>query len=124
MSVVNCKVQYIRPKYNNLKEWIDDTNNIYIARAGVVFIENTRFPLQSSKFANPYKIGKDGSREEVIIKYKNYITEKLKNENMLSELLDMKGKNLGCWCYPAMCHGNILLELIDTYTEINDTGKI
>lgn len=117
MSVVNCKVQYIRPKYNNLKEWIDDSNNIYIARAGVVFIENTRFPTQSSKFANPYKIGKDGSREEVIIKYRNYITEKIKNDkNMLNELLSMKGKNLGCWCYPDMCHGNILLELIDMYS--------
>ena len=62
MSIVNCKVQNIRPNYNNLEEWMNDTNNIYIARAGVVFINDKRFPIQSSKFANPYKIGKDGSR--------------------------------------------------------------
>ena len=24
MSVVNCKVKYIRPEYNNLKEWMND----------------------------------------------------------------------------------------------------
>lgn len=118
MSIVNCKVQNIRPNYNNLEEWMNDTNNIYIARAGVVFINDKRFPIQSSKFANPYKIGKDGSREEVIAKYKKYITEKLENDDLLiSELLLLKGKNLGCWCYPEMCHGNILLELIDKYSN-------
>ena len=69
MSVVNCKVQYIRPKYNNLKEWMNDPNNIYIGR-GVVFIDKKRFPAQASKFANPYKVGKHRTREEVINKYK------------------------------------------------------
>jgi len=45
MSVVNCKVKYIRPKYNNLKEWFDDyENNYYIGRAGIVFINKERFP--------------------------------------------------------------------------------
>jgi hypothetical protein len=47
MSVVNCKVQYIRPKYNNLKEWMNDPNNIYIGRGGVVFIDKKRFPAQA-----------------------------------------------------------------------------
>ena len=30
MSVVNCKVKYIRPIYHNLKEWIEDENNILL----------------------------------------------------------------------------------------------
>ena len=51
MSVVNCKVKYIRPQYKNLQEWMDDTNNIYVARAGVVFIDKQRFPKCSSNFA-------------------------------------------------------------------------
>jgi len=114
MSVVNCKVKNIRPKYNNLKEWIDDTNNVYIGRQGVVFIDGKRFPPYSSNFANPCKIGKDGTREEVLIKYKNYITERLENDkSLMAELVSLKGKNLGCWCNPEMCHGNILLELIN-----------
>ena len=29
----------------------------------------------------------------------------------------MKGKNLGCWCNPEPCHGDVLLELIDLYTK-------
>ena len=117
MSIVNCKVQYIRPTYDNLKEWMDNENNIYIGRKGVVFIDKNRFPKNSSNFANPYKIGKDGTREEVLFKYKNYILNKLENnKDLVSELLLLKGKNLGCWCYPEICHGNILLELIDKYS--------
>ena len=125
MSVVNCKVKYIRPKYNNLKEWMNDPNNVYIGRAGVVFITNEetgnkeRFPKSSSEFANPFKVGKDGTREEVIEKYKNYITKKLEEDILLQEeLLKMKSKHLGCWCAPEPCHGNILLELLsDTNFE-------
>jgi hypothetical protein len=119
MSIVNCKVKNIRPKYNNLKEWMNDKNNVYIARGGVMFIENKRFPSESSVFANPYKIGNDGTREEVIIKYRKYIIKKIEdNEELKNELLELKGKNLGCWCYPEMFHGNVLLELIDIYSVL------
>ena len=117
MSVVNCKVKFIRPKYNNLEEWMNDENNIYIGRKGVVFIDNIRFPQNSSNFANPYKIGKDGTREEILLKYKNYIVNKLNNnKDLVIELLSLKGKKLGCWCCPEMCHGDILLDLIDAYS--------
>ena len=36
---VNCKVKFIRPQYKNLKEWVENENNVYIGRAGVVFID-------------------------------------------------------------------------------------
>lgn len=116
MSIVNCKVKYIRPKYNNLQEWITDPKNVYIGRSGVVFIDNERFPKVSSNFANPFKIGKDGTRDEVIEKYKKYIDNRLKNDAKLQqELIGMKNKNLGCWCSPESCHGNVLLQLMEEY---------
>lgn len=116
MSVVNCKVKYIRPEYNNLQDWMNDENNIYIGRRGVVFINKNRFPEKSSNFANPYKIGKDGTREEVLEKYKEYIINKINNNpELMRELNSMKGKKLGCWCFPERCHGNILLELIESH---------
>jgi len=115
MSVINCKVKYIRPQYQNLKEWMEDPNNIYIGRAGVVFIDKERFPKQSSPFHNPFKIGKDGNRNDVIEKYRKYIIQKLDSEPELKlMLLDMKGKNLGCWCMPEACHGDVLLDIINS----------
>ena len=42
--VVNVKVAHIRPKYQNLQEWMQDTaNNVSIGRSGVVFIDKQRF---------------------------------------------------------------------------------
>jgi hypothetical protein len=116
-NVVNCKVKYIRPKYNNLKEWMDDPNNIYIGRGGVVFIDNKRFPSNGSPFSNPFK---DGPLEERIEKYRIYMSKKLKEDDTLVKaLLQLKGKNLGCWCKPEKCHGDVLIELINEYLNLN-----
>lgn len=112
-KVVNCKVSCIRPQYKNLKEWMHDPSNVYIARAGIVFVDKERFPKQSSPFANPYKVNKDGTREEVIEKYRAYILDKLNKDPTLVEALkELKGKNLGCWCAPEPCHGHVLLDIL------------
>ena len=67
-----------------------------------------------SKWGNPFRIGKDGSREDVILKYRNWI---LANSNLMAQLpLELKGKTLGCWCKPNACHGDVLAELADEFT--------
>lgn len=110
-KVVNCKVSHIRPQYTNLEEWMKDENNVYIGRPGIVFINGKRFPPKGSPFANPYKTG---TREEIIEQFKVYIEAKLKNSpELLSELKMLKGKNLGCWCKPEACHGDVLVEIIN-----------
>ena len=115
--VKNVKVKNIRPEFNNLKEWMNNKNNEYIGRKGVVFINKERFPKKDSIWANPFKLNKDGSREEILIKYETYIRDRLNNDNILKDnLLNLKNKNLGCWCYPELCHGNILLKLIEEYS--------
>jgi hypothetical protein len=65
---------------------------------------------RGSKWGNPYKIGVDGTRGEVIEKYRDYI---LNNKELLDDLPELKGKILGCWCSPKRCHGEVLLELIE-----------
>jgi len=62
-----------------------------------------------SKWGNPFKIGVDGTREEVIEKYRNYI----QSSYLLDHIQELKGKTLGCYCKPAACHGDILVELAD-----------
>ena len=119
MEVVNVKVKSIRPKYDNLEKWMKDENNVYIGRRGIVFIKNEngqkeRFPKVDSIWHNPFKIKGDMTREDVILKYKEYIEDKLKNDESLREsLVKLKGKKLGCWCKPEKCHGDVLIELIE-----------
>ena len=64
-----------------------------------------------SKWGNPFQIGKDGTQEEVIEKFRNWI---ITQPNLLKDLHELKGKTLGCWCKPKKCHGDILVELIET----------
>lgn len=61
-------------------------------------------------WGNPFIIGKDGSRSEVIAKYRIYA---LKNKEIMESLPKLKGKVLGCWCKPKACHGDVLIELIN-----------
>ena len=69
-----------------------------------------------SKWGNPFTIGKDGSRDEVIKKYRKWIM--LKNQSRLRESVGkLRGKVLGCWCSPKACHGDILAELADGKKE-------
>ena len=113
--VVNVKVKFIRPEYNNLKEWNNDNKNIYIGRRGIVFIKNKdgkeRYPKENSKWHNPYKVGEKYSRKTSLEKYKEYILDKIKNNPEIYNLKELKGKNLGCWCHPELCHGHVLRDL-------------
>ena len=64
-----------------------------------------------SMWGNPFKIGIDGSRQEVIQKYKEMI---IVNAELIKQIpLELKGKTLGCWCKPYPCHGDVLAELAD-----------
>jgi hypothetical protein len=67
-----------------------------------------------SKWENPFEIGRDGKRSEVLQKYKNYI---LNNKDLLADLDELRGKTLGCWCSPKPCHGDILIKLISQLDE-------
>lgn len=78
--------------------------DIYIGRA------NPRKSLKASKWKNPFTIGKDGAREEVIEKYKEYF---FSHPELVGSVGELKGKVLGCWCKPDACHGDFLAEMAD-----------
>lgn len=66
-----------------------------------------------SKWGNPFSIGKDGTREDVLFKYREWITNG-DGRYLLEDIHELKDKVLGCWCYPNKCHGDILHELSET----------
>ncbi len=86
---------------------------------GVVYIGHRQgqggWHLSESKWANPFPIDRPGkpghgNREEVIAKYRAYLSER---PALLNALPELRGKVLGCWCKPLACHGDVLAELAD-----------
>jgi hypothetical protein len=69
-----------------------------------------------SKWGNPFLIGRDGTREEVVKKYEEYIRSK--PALMLQAKKELAGKNLVCFCSPLKCHGDILLKIANEEDEI------
>ena len=76
---------------------------------------------RATKWGNPFVIGKDGTREECIEKYRQLVAgnaptkreDVLASRKLVAEHVgDLKGKNLACWCpMDGPCHGDVLLEL-------------
>ena len=62
-----------------------------------------------SKWGNPYVIGPDGTREEVIAKYGEHIRT---SKTLMRALPTLSGKVLGCWCPPKPCHGDVLIAIL------------
>ena len=58
---------------------------------------------RGSPWGNPYVIGKDGDRANVI---------RLFEENILPYLnvSALRGKDLVCFCKPSACHGDAILK--------------
>jgi hypothetical protein len=121
-TVVAVNVNKIRPKYNNLREWLQDDNNVYIGRNGRIFItedgEKNIFHYPKSKWHNPYKPSKTLTLDEVLDLYSQYLDEMLMDEANMKEFLQLKGKVLGCWCKPNKCHGDIIISKLNSLINV------
>ena len=63
-----------------------------------------------SKWGNPFTIGRDGTREEVMEKYRKWVPTQ---SQLMASLHELVGKTVGCWCKPKDCHGDILKQLVE-----------
>lgn len=116
--VTNVKVVHIRKLgFDNLEKWCSDSNNVYIGRGGVVFINKIRYPKSNSKWANPYTVKKYGRSGALREYYDN-----LYKSGLVKDIEELRGKTLGCWCVehpytatpgiPIVCHGQILTNIL------------
>lgn len=84
----------------------DNSDAIYIGRP--------------TPFGNPYVIGKDGDRAEVIRKYEADFDHKYNNNAEFRFCIDVlvnyyrKGitKKLSCFCHPLPCHGDVIIRKV------------
>jgi len=78
---------------------------------------------------NPFRIGRDGSRAEVVEKYREWLCEGLRGDNpctaMFADLFDQVSETgeltLICWCAPEECHADVIREfLMEAWRQLND----
>lgn len=65
-----------------------------------------------SRWGNPFQIGKDGTRAEVVEKYRAWLTSK--PFLVAAARRELRGKDLLCFCSPKRCHGDVLLEVANS----------
>lgn len=75
---------------------------------------------RGSDWGNPFKIGPDGNRDEVILKYSEYL---MTRPDLLDRISELEGKHLICYCAPEPCHGDILLSLANIKPPKEEKSK-
>ena len=100
----------------NLETWMNDERNVYVGRAGRIFIgsgANKRiFHYAGSKFANPYKVKPHGeyTTQKSLDLYKKYLV----SSGLINDIEELRGKNLGCFCdQSGECHAKILAKYLE-----------
>jgi hypothetical protein len=94
----------------NLKGHRDDpdfADVVYVGRA----MHRGGWHLQASPLACPWRPGPDLTRADMVVKYRDYL---LGRPDLLALLPDLRGKRLGCWCVPLLCHAMVIAELADS----------
>lgn len=98
-------------KLVNLENVPLDDVDIYIGS------ENESYGLDDSPFMNPFdhaKKGYDGAVEH----YKLYFFRRYLSEPKFKDLThELQGKTLGGWCYPRPSHGEVIINLLDAYSD-------
>lgn len=94
-----------------------------------ILIDRTTF------LGNPFVMGKDGNRKEVIQRYKEYFDYKMCNDPVFRSQFFSLCKfyahydriQLVCWCAPLACHGDVIkevmLELFRDKSKEEETGE-
>jgi len=68
-----------------------------------------------SVFGNPFQIGPDGTRDEVIEKFKVYFENRLKEDPEFERAIEALRScpALICWCAPLLCHGHVIAAYLE-----------
>lgn len=76
-------------------------------------VPNAVYIGRPSIWGNPFVLGKDGNRADIIAKYEGWLAQQ---PHLMAQLPRLRGRHLVCWCAPQPCHGDILLRLANAPT--------
>ena len=111
-TVVNVRVAELRKRgYNSFEEWAAVPGHVYIGRNMCAYVPGTT----KSKWANPFPVKKFADEVEPVRAccqaYYDYVVADKALLWQIDELAS--ATELGCWCKPEMCHGDVLTYLLD-----------
>lgn len=102
-TICNISVKHLRKRQiQNFIEWASMPNSLYIGRDVQFYVPGT----VASKWRNPYSVKKYGLKTALKM-YRDHVI----NSDLYNCLEELENKELGCWCKPNQCHGDILIEL-------------
>lgn len=102
-TVVNIRKKELNKRgIRDFSEWKEQPNTIYIGRNMVAYVPGT----YASKWQNPFPVKKYGLDKSLEL-FEEYI----RKSNVYNDLSELDNKELGCWCAPNKCHGDILIKL-------------
>jgi len=78
--------------------------------------ERRVYVARPSVLGNPFVIGRDGNRQQVIARYRAWLWQQLQQvdspqRRALEELLEQARSQplaLQCWCHPLPCHAQVI----------------
>jgi hypothetical protein len=76
---------------------------------------------RGSLYGNPYVIGVDGNRDQVIHRYREWFNFLLRDPQFVTEVRKLEGKKLGCFCSPQPCHGDVIAEWLNNTFDHEET---
>lgn len=113
MSVVNVKKAELKKRgIADFSEWQERKESLYIGRNMSFYIKGA----VGSKWRNPFSVKKYGL-ETCLKMYRESIVA---NKELYEALEELQGKELGCWCKPGACHGDVLLDLLQQKKACNN----
>ena len=87
----------------NLRRIDGDRSAEALLARGVVRVD------RETKWGNSFRIGRDGTREEVIERYRRDLWLRIRTGEVdLDELAALDGRDLACWCADLPCHADVL----------------
>lgn len=86
---------------------------VILRRRGVALPSGAVYVGRGSRWGNKYRIGEDGTREEVIAKYRaDLAADPARRDRLIEALAARHPTALACWCAPEACHADVLAELL------------
>ena len=79
--------------------------------------------MRPSILGNPFVIGRDGTRKEVVEKFRFDFERRMAKSSasgmsaadfaFQASVENLRGKKIGCCCSPAACHGDVYAEFLN-----------